>query len=130
MTIRETQPGSATDALLTVTADLAGERDAVVVLRATGEVDLSTVNVLRRHLTEHLTAGHGIVLDVTAVTFLAGCGLGLLAECAEQARDNGVALRLVTDGTRPVLRPLEVTGLASVIPQADSIADGILLCSG
>lgn len=130
MTARDIQPGPAAGDLLTVTAALAGEHGTVVVLRVTGEVDLSTVSALRQHLTEHLTAAcRGVVLDFTGVTFLAGCGLGILAESVEWARGSGVALRLVAGNARSVLRPLEVTGLAESVPQADGVDDAVLLCS-
>lgn len=130
MTARDIQSCPTAGDLLAVTAAFADDHGAVVVLRVLGEVDLSTVGSLRQHLTDHLTTGcRGLVLDFTGVTFLAGCGLGILAEATEWARGNGVALRLVVGGARSVLRPLEVTGLAEVITQADSVDDAVLLCS-
>jgi anti-anti-sigma factor len=124
-------PDPATGDLLIVTAAPADEHDTVVVLRVVGEIDLATVSTLRQHLTDHLAApGGGLVIDLTAVTFLAGCGLGVLVETAERAHASGTILRLVTGDTRAVLRPLEATGLAETIPRADGIADAVRMCTG
>jgi anti-anti-sigma factor len=117
------------DHRLTVTAQL-HEDVAVLVLQVAGEVDLSTVDMLRQHLTEKLASPwRGVVLDFTGVTFLAGCGLRVLVEAVELAEERGLALRLVGGQARPVWRPLTAVGLVETIPQAGSVPDGVRLCS-
>lgn len=115
---------------LTLTAAPAAGHDAVLVVRVVGEVDLSTVGELRRHLSDQLTAPQrGVVLDITGVTFLAACGIGALVEADARARANGVALRLVCGDSRAVVRPLEATGLDETIPRADSVTEAVRLCA-
>ncbi len=130
MTAHGADPDPTAGARLAVTAAPAGPDGTVIVLRVVGEIDLSTADTLGRHLTEHLsTVGRGIVLDLTEVSFLACCGLGVLAEVADQAGRRGTALRLVATGNRPVLRPLEISGLDRTILRADDIAQAVQACS-
>lgn len=113
---------------LTVTA-LSSSAQGVLVLRVVGEVDLATVGQLRGHVDEHLSGAHrGVVLDCTAVSFLAACGIGLLAEIADQARADGRPLRLVAH-SRLVLRALEVTGTNELVPRAATVAQAVAQCS-
>ena len=99
--------------------------DEVRVLQVAGEVDLSTLGLLREHVEEQVTAGHRcVVLDLTGVSFLAACGAALLAETADRAHALGVALLLVTEA-RAVLRVLELTGLNGAIRRACSVAEAV-----
>ena len=101
----------------------------VLVLRVVGEIDLATVGRLRDHLYKHLPgAQRGVVLDCTEVSFLSACGIGLLVEIADQARADGVALRLVAQ-SRVVLRALEVTGVGELVPRAPTVAQAVVQCS-
>ena len=62
------------------------------------------------------------VIDLGGVTFLASSGLAVLIRAAHRAEEDGVRLRLVAS-TRPVRRPLEVTGadqLFEIHPDADT----------
>jgi anti-sigma B factor antagonist len=66
-----------------------------------GEIDTLTAGSLERALTEVL------VVDLSAVTFLASSGLAVLIRAAHQAGDR--RLRLVSTA-RAVRRPMEITG--------------------
>ncbi len=113
---------------LTVTA-LSSSAEGVLVLRVVGEVDLATVEQLRGHLHQHLAGAHrGVVLDCTAVSFLAACGIGLLVEIADQARADGRPLRLVAH-SRLVLRALEVTGTNELVPCPATVVEAVAQCS-
>ena len=118
----------ATERSLTVTA-LASSVAGVVVLRVIGEVDLITVGLLREQLPKDLHSDcRGLVLDFTGVSFLAGCGIGVLVEIAEQARADGITLRLVAR-RRVVLRALEVSLANQQIPQASTVAEAVVQCA-
>lgn len=83
----------------------------------------------RGHVDEHLSDAHrGVVLDCTAVCVLAGCGIGLLVEIADQARADGRPLRLVAH-SRLVLRALEVTGTDELVAHTATVAEAIAQCS-
>ena len=113
---------------LTVTA-LPCAEEGVLVLRVVGEVDLATVGRLRNHLHKHVPGTHrGVVLDCTEVSFLAACGIGLLVDTADQARNAGVALRLVVRN-RSVVRALKVTGVGGLVPCAATVAEAVAQCS-
>ncbi|MCC8246649.1 STAS domain-containing protein [Saccharothrix luteola] len=85
---------------------------AVAVLCAvSGEVDLSTAPHLRNHLLGQISSrGPDLVVDLGEVGFLGAAGLTVLVEARAAAAASGVGLYVVAR-TRPVLRPLAVTGL-------------------
>jgi anti-sigma B factor antagonist len=114
---------------LTVTI-LSCSAENVLVLHVAGEIDLRTVERLRECLYGHLSGGayRGIVLDCTEVTFLAGCGIGLLVEIVDRARCARMEIRLVAR-TRAVLRALEVTGADELVPRAATVADAVAQCT-
>lgn len=88
----------------------------VVGVRAVGEVDLSTAPALARLVTQQLACSpRMLVLDLSEVAFLGACGLSVLAEAARVGVERGIAVRLVAVA-RPVLRPLQITGLDGLIP--------------
>ncbi len=105
----------------TAPLDLAAESapDHVLVT-VRGDIDYSTEDQLRRFLHEPLaTLGSKVlVLDLTAVGFLGSAALTILLRAADDAARCSSAvhpLRVVVDGSRPVIRPLQISGLQSVI---------------
>ncbi|GAB3577784.1 hypothetical protein GCM10027445_44030 [Amycolatopsis endophytica] len=98
-------------------AEWAYRPDALVVT-VMGELDAGTVV----HLREDLAAARAgapvppppsVVLDLSGVGFLDSGGLALLLEIAKECEEAGQRLTLVCTH-RPVLRPLELTGLDRV----------------
>ena len=83
-----------------------------VHVRVSGEVDLSSARGLTEALRATLDTPDllAVVLDLTQVRFLSAAGLTALVRTLERAAELAVELHLVA-GHRPVLRPLEVTGL-------------------
>lgn len=76
-----------------------------------GEIDMVTTPTLRSYLRQEVEqVSSALVLDLRAVTFLGSSGLAVLVEVLDWTRDQGIALRLVSD-CREVIRPLEATGL-------------------
>jgi anti-sigma B factor antagonist len=122
-------PESAPEQSLTVTA-LPSSVARVLVLRVVGEVDLVTVGGLRDQLPKYLRSDYrGLVLDFTGVSFLAGRGIGVLLEMADQARTEGIALWLVAH-SRVVLRALEVSLADQRISRASTVAEAVAQCAG
>lgn len=121
-------PRPAPEQSLTLTA-LPSSVDGVLVLRLVGEIDLITVRRLRDQLHTHLRSDYrGLVLDFTGVSFLAGCGIGVLLEIADQTRAGGIALRLVAH-SRLVLRALEISLADQQIPQTSTVAEAVAQCA-
>lgn len=89
-------------------------RPGAVLLAVAGEVDTLTAPDLETGLNTALDAAGdepaaGVVVDLSAVTFLASSGLAVLIRGANRATTRGRRLHLVAV-TRTVTRPLQVTG--------------------
>ncbi|MFR9800955.1 STAS domain-containing protein [Pseudonocardia sp. RS010] len=98
-----------------------------VVLAVTGALDLALAPGLRRAV-EHAARLHPalLVIDLTAVTFLASAGMAELVRADRRLRAQ-VPVRVVASG-RLVLRPLELTRLTDELAirptRADALAAG------
>jgi len=98
-----------------------------VVLAVTGALDLALAPTLRRAVERAARPRPGLlVIDLTAVTFLASAGMAELVRANRQLRGE-VPVRVVATG-RLVLRPLELTRLTDELAihatRADAIAAG------
>ena len=99
--------------LMTVELD---RRDRAVIVRVTGEVDELTVDRLTTALATAFGAGSGpVIVDLREVTVLAASGLEALVQAQRTAARQGEPLRIVVDSQRPVVRPLEITGLDEML---------------
>ena len=99
-------PGSPRDGPLTVQLHADGES---LTVRATGELDIATTNVLQkalRHAFDGDTAS--IILDVAEVTFIDSMGLRAVLWAAEPQDDHRLSVRR---GSGAVCRMIEVTGI-------------------
>lgn len=106
---------------LELTSELAVEvavTDRSTVVSVRGEVDVATAPIVRGALTEVEARRRGlgtpsVVVDLSGVTFIDACGLGVLVGAARSARGAGHALAL-RDPSPQVLRLLEMTRLLDV----------------
>jgi anti-sigma B factor antagonist len=104
-------------------------QSGVWILRLSGDIDLDTAPEASEAVRANIGPPMRVVLiDLSGVTFCSSAGLRVLAEAANRAFEHSIDLKLVGPG-RPVLRPMEVTGLdahfltfASV---AAALADGV-----
>jgi anti-sigma B factor antagonist len=89
-----------------------------LVVTVAGEIDVLTVQRLRAAVTagfDQLRDGEILVVDLTNVTFLGSPGLQALVEVTRAARRRHEPLRIVVDNTRPVVRPIQLTGLDGIL---------------
>jgi len=95
----------------------------VRVVEAAGEVDLVTAPALRTALTDALdeSSGGPCVVDLTGVTFLDSAGLTTLIEVNQRAQ----SLRVVVGSNRPVIRPIQLTGLDGVLALYSSLEEAL-----
>lgn len=115
-TVEQTdQPDTRTLHAHDLTVSLEHLDSGVVVAHVSGEVDLRSVDTLRRSLDTAARDARGLVLDFTRVTFLATAGLTCLIELSEAASRSKLPWALATSA-RPVLRALEATGYLDLIP--------------
>ena len=89
--------------------DLSGIRviacDGSLILGA-GAEDL--IELFRRELG---TAGRGIVLDLTLLTYLDSAGVGAVVSCWKHASASGAVLKVALATSGPVRRIFEITQL-------------------
>ncbi len=91
--------------------------DGTLVLAAVGDVDLETAPALSAAVIACIDqpGGQRCVLDLTEVTFLNSTGLTALLEATRHSEARRQVLPIVVDGNRPVIRPIQVTGLDDIL---------------
>ena len=101
-------------------------RRGAVVVTVSGEVDALTAPTLRAQLDSALAeAGDGpVVVDLTDVSFLASRGLATLVDAHRDASAR-TPLRVVVDHTRPVIRPLQLSGLDGVLALFSDVEEAL-----
>ena len=98
-----------------------------LVVAVAGEVDMDTAPQLAAAILDCIDqAGGGpCVLDLTAVTFLDSIGLTVLLQATRRAEGHHEPLPIVVDSNRPVIRPIEVTGLDEVLTLYHTVEEAL-----
>lgn len=93
------------------------------VLRAVGELDLTTAPQLSRAAADELVLEPAsLVVDLTPTTFLDSSGARTLARLARRTADQGVALQVVCPRTNTAVRlVIDLLDLRSVVPVVESV---------
>ncbi|WP_018681168.1 STAS domain-containing protein [Actinokineospora enzanensis] len=99
------------------------DHPGATLLHVRGEIDMGTAPILRQHLEDALAraSDNPLLLDLTAVGFLASAGLALLVEFHTRARDTGRVLRVLADGGA-VLRAIQISSLDNVLEVHPTLA--------
>ncbi|WP_194832854.1 STAS domain-containing protein [Nocardia sp. XZ_19_369] len=99
----------------------------VAVVAIQGEVGTDTAAQLATAVRAGLdrTRAAFCVLDLTDVRFLGGAGLTTLAATSREAENRQEPLRIVVDANRPVIRPLEISGLERFLALYHSVDDAL-----
>ena len=94
----------------------------VGVVRLEGEHDLAIVPSLEAVITTLLNQGYPLVIDLSEAEFVDAPVLGVLKRAQEAARthDVGFALCLPPTAKRSISRILNLTGVATLMPVAES----------
>jgi anti-anti-sigma factor len=98
--------------------------DAIVV-RATGEIDMSTVDALRRELGTARAEAATTLLDLSAVTFIDSTGLELLLETSHSSAVSDWGFFIVRP-SRAVQRLIDISGTSDLIMVFDPGAERVL----
>jgi anti-sigma B factor antagonist len=115
---------SAADAIATSVE----RRDGVTVLLVDGVVDLATSPPLDELLTELLDERpNALIMDLTAVSFLASVGLRILAETHERAGGSG-KFAVVANGPATA-RPIQLTKLDEFLALYPSLDEAVAALS-
>jgi anti-sigma B factor antagonist len=101
--------------------------DGALVVTVSGELDMLTTPRLRAAVSDALdeAIGRPVVVDLTKVTFLGSPGLAALVEAVRKASQRGGPLRIVVDNARPVIRPIELTGLDDVLALYETVDEAL-----
>ena len=99
------------------------------VATVTGEVDVYSAPALRDGLTDLLSAGSSVIVDLTGVGFLDSTGLGALVAARKTAEEQGVILPLVCTAER-ILKLFTITGLDGVFTLCSSVDQAQKLAAG
>lgn len=99
------------------------DQEALVVA-VSGEIDVLTVDRFRAAVAtgfDQLPDGAVLVVDLTQLSFLGSAGLQALVDATRAARRRREPLRIVVDENRPVIRPIELTGLDDLLALFHSV---------
>ena len=90
----------------------------------TGRLDMPGTDSVASQLVE-LTAApkKGVVVDLSAIKFLASVGIGALIASAKAVQKRGGKMVLVVDEGSTVMMSLEATGVDQLIPVFKNTAD-------
>jgi anti-sigma B factor antagonist len=90
----------------------------------TGRLDMPGTDSVASQLVE-LTAApkKGVVVDLSAIKFLASVGIGALIASAKAVKSRGGKMVLVVDDASTVMMSLEATGVDQLIPVFNNNAD-------
>jgi len=107
----------------TLTLEVRHEHGHAIVTAA-GEIDISTVTLLRDCLFELAAAGRPLVVDLDQVSFIDSSGLAALVGTVKRAEAHGGTLHIVC--AQPKTRQLfHVTGLDRRIPVARTVDEAL-----
>jgi anti-sigma B factor antagonist len=105
--------------------ELSVGHDGHAVVTLCGELDLADAPAVASHLMTAVAAcGPSIIVDLSDLTFIDCCGLGVLVRVLHWARESGGDMPLAAP-QQPVRKILSVTGLNdvfSVYPSVDQAA--------
>jgi anti-anti-sigma factor len=99
--------------------------DDGIIVRATGEIDLSNVDLLRRQLGTAREQATTVLLDLSGVTFIDSTGLHLLLEASHSSVASDWGFYVVRP-SRVVQRLIEVSGTADLLTIVDPSAERVL----
>jgi anti-sigma B factor antagonist len=96
------------------------ERDGVIWLALSGELDVFTAPLLRRSFDEAMPAdGETLVLDLRGLSFLDSSGLAVLLGIHERLSQSQADLRIIITGSVAVESLFETIGAADYLPLID-----------
>jgi anti-anti-sigma factor len=99
--------------------------DPVVVLSVCGEVDMLSAPRLTAAISEALSnAPTGLIVDLTAVNFLACVGMSVLVAAQEAADAMSVPFGIVAEGAA-TSRPIRLLGIDAILVLYPTLGDAL-----
>lgn len=97
----------------------------ITILRAVGDIDMMTTPDIHARLVAAVAQYRHVVLDFAAVQFFGSAGLKLLVDVDRIARANGSALHVAGVQQASVLRPIQLSGIDTLLSLTDRPADAV-----
>ncbi len=101
------------------------EEQGVRVVAVTGELDISNVRALEDATFDLPNERLGVVLDLSATSYLDSATLGLLFRLSGDLRRRGQGLRVVCAPGSSARRVLDMTGFEGVCDERDAALEGL-----
>lgn len=97
--------------------------EGYVLVRLSGEVDLSWSQEVRREVLDALSSGEPVGVELSAVSYIDSSGIAALVEGFQAARARGsrFALVAVSDAVRAVLELARLDRVFQLVPAADAL---------
>jgi anti-anti-sigma factor len=101
-------------------------RDAVLVVRVSGEIDMSNTGELRKAIIEATpNDALGLVLDLSRVEYIDSAGIHLLYRLGDNLRARGQTLRIVIPPSSPASDTLRLAGVKSHVDVVAELDEGL-----
>lgn len=101
-------------------------RDGVLIVRVTGEIDMSNAGELRTAITDATpNDALGVVLDLSDVVYMDSAGIQLLYRLGENLRNRGQTLRIVVPPHSPPADALRLAGIKRHVDVVEELDQGV-----
>jgi anti-anti-sigma factor len=106
-----------------MTIDFVDANDTLRNIRLSGRLDVQGTDAIETRFSAlAASAQRRVVVDLSAVSFLASMGIRALISAAKAQQRRGGRLVLCVGGNTPVAKVLETAGVGSLIPIFDDAA--------
>jgi anti-anti-sigma factor len=100
--------------------------DDVVIARVSGEIDISNTAELGEELSAAVpNSALGLVIDLTATSYLDSSGVHLVFDLAERLRRRQQQLRVVVPEGAPIRRVLRIVELDATVPVLATVEEAV-----
>jgi anti-anti-sigma factor len=97
--------------------------DGMVLAEVSGEIDLSNAEDLRDEIAQWMTnEDHGLVVDLTSVTYADSAGMNLLFILSRQLTDHGQIFAAVLPSESQPRRAFDMVGMGDQIAMFETVA--------
>ena len=105
--------------------------DGLVQADVTGEIDMSNADDLARAISAQLkNDNHGLVLDLTHVTYLDSAAIHSIYEMRERLANRNLRFALVVPPEAPTQMALRLTGVPEAVPVFATAAEAAAALGG
>lgn len=100
------------------------QKDAVTVVRASGDLNAASCGKVEEQLTSLIAAGHQrLVLDLENVRYVSSAGLRVFLLIAKKVSGKGAFV--LSHAAEPVRQVLDMTGFSSIINVQPSLEEAV-----